>query len=140
MNEDIYDGSACPSGCGSKLTLPPTENCSCHTSPPCSACVDKLLICPECGWEEGPQGVTVPASSAPSAWAYKKPDHDLGGGKRVYDYDYDSSSGSTMRYTGKYQGPVTKEDIIALLGSGTFGHRGPMLYENGTFTYTKITD
>ena len=26
--------------------------CSCHINPPCSACTDKKLTCPECGWEE----------------------------------------------------------------------------------------
>ena len=64
---------------------------------------------------------------------------DLGDGKRIFDCDYNSSSGSTMEYRGRYEGPVTAEDIIKLLGDGTFGHRGPRMI-NGSFTYTKITD
>jgi hypothetical protein len=68
-----------------------------------------------------------------------KPSHDLGNGKRIFDYDYDSRSGSSMQYRGRYEGNVTAADIIELLGDGTFGHRGPIL-DHGTFTYTKITD
>jgi TPP-dependent indolepyruvate ferredoxin oxidoreductase alpha subunit len=64
---------------------------------------------------------------------------DLGNGKRLLNWDYDSSSGSTMVYRGQYEGPVTEQDIIDCLGDGTFGHRGPTL-GNGRFTYTKITD
>ena len=73
----------------------------------------------------------------------KNPSKDLGNGKRIYDYDYDARSGSAMAYKGKYEGPVTTQDIIDALGDGTFGHRGPALYgdkERGTFAYTKITD
>lgn len=73
----------------------------------------------------------------------KNPSKNLGNGKRIYDYDYDASSGSTMVYRGKYEGPVTAQDIIDALGDGTFGHRDLTLYgnkERGAFTYTKITD
>lgn len=69
----------------------------------------------------------------------KKPSIDLGDGKRIFDYDYDSSSGSTMVYSGRYEGNVTSEDIIKALGDGSFGHRGPF-FQDGRFTYTKITD
>lgn len=31
-----------------ELVIP--EDCSCHISPPCSACVEAGLICNECGW------------------------------------------------------------------------------------------
>jgi len=64
---------------------------------------------------------------------------DLGNGKRIFDYDYDSSSGSTMLYTGRYDGAVSAQDIITALGDGSFGHRGPVL-SGGKFTYTKVTD
>jgi len=68
-----------------------------------------------------------------------RPSHEFGDGKRIYDWDYDSSSGSTMVYKGKYKGDVTAEDILKFFGDGTFGHRGPSLH-NGIFTYAKITD
>jgi TPP-dependent indolepyruvate ferredoxin oxidoreductase alpha subunit len=60
-------------------------------------------------------------------------------GRRLYDVDYNSSSGSTMVFTGKIEGTVTAQEIIDKIGDGTFGHRGPTIDRN-TFTYTKITD
>jgi hypothetical protein len=68
---------------------------------------------------------------------------DLGDGKRLVNWSYDSRSGSTMVYTGKYEGAVTAQDIFTRFGDGTFGHRGPTLCgddKSGRFTYTKITD
>lgn len=70
---------------------------------------------------------------------HTRPSIELGDGKRIFDFDYDSSSGSTMVYRGRYKGDVTAQDIIAALGDGTFGHYAPYL-NNGQFTYTKITD
>ncbi len=40
-------------GCKGVLTISPESGCSCNVSPPCSACVDAPLRCPDCGWEEG---------------------------------------------------------------------------------------
>jgi hypothetical protein len=70
---------------------------------------------------------------------------DLGNGKRIFDYDCNSESGSTQVWRGKYEGDVTKDDIIAAFGDGSWGHRGPVLYpcqpgKPGVFTYTQITD
>lgn len=31
-----------------RLIFAPVENCSCHISPPCDACVETPLICPNC--------------------------------------------------------------------------------------------
>lgn len=50
---DLEEGSTCPKCQLGKLSLPPVENCSCHTSPPCSACTDRVLECKDCGWKEG---------------------------------------------------------------------------------------
>jgi hypothetical protein len=132
------EGDDCAERCGGHLHYPETVNCGCHISPPCSACTDKLLTCDNCGFKaERPQ---LKYSAAPSVpWERKKPSHDLGNGKRIFDYDYDSSSGSTMVFRGRYEGDVTAQDIIGCLGNGTFGHRGPNM-GNGHFTYTKITD
>ena len=44
------EGNICPECKVGKLIYPPTENCSCHISPPCAACVDKVIECSECGW------------------------------------------------------------------------------------------
>lgn len=139
----LEEGDTCSEpGCLGKMHYAPVENCSCHISPPCSACTSNLLTCDECGFGETPivsevkermfcPGVTEIYHTRPSI--------ELGNGKRIFDYDYNSSSGSTMVYKGRYKGDVTPDDIIKALGDGTFGHRGPFL-SNGRFTYTKITD
>ena len=38
-----------PTRCDGTMTLPPVENCSCHISPPCGACVDNVAVCDVCG-------------------------------------------------------------------------------------------
>jgi hypothetical protein len=144
--EKIEEGSNCPE-CEGKMIIPRVVNCSCHISAPCSACVNNLLTCNECGFEYEPAADESPKNEEKYrhvgggifANYFTHPSMDLGGGKRIFDYDYDSSSGSTMAYRGKYEGDVTKEDIIKALGDGTFGHRGPHLHK-GQFTYVKITD
>jgi hypothetical protein len=39
------------SGCEGVIELVPVENCSCHISPPCNACVEQVARCPECDWQ-----------------------------------------------------------------------------------------
>lgn len=39
-------------GCPGELEIKPPENCSCHIAPPCGACVNAPLHCPECHWEQ----------------------------------------------------------------------------------------
>jgi len=142
-SEHLDEGDACPEKCGGTLHYLKPVNCSCRISPPCSSCTDVKITCNYCGWEEEYTFESAPESAqkAPSTewWRRKKGSHDFGNGKRIFDYDYDSSSGSTMVYTGRYEGDVTAADIIAVIGDGTFGHRGPFM-DNGRFTYTKITD
>ena len=141
MSDTFEEGQACPEKCGGHLSLPAVKNCSCHINPPCSACVNRLLTCDVCGWEE-PEEIMVYQTVLGMMLGeriFKRPSKDLGNGKLLYDYDYDSRSGSTMVYKGRYEGPVTPQDILEFFGDGTFGHRGPSLY-NGAFTYTKITD
>lgn len=50
---DTYheEGDKCPE-CEGHLNWPPTKECSCHIAPPCSACVDRVLTCSVCGWED----------------------------------------------------------------------------------------
>lgn len=138
---ELVEGGKCPE-CSGTMRYPKIVNCSCHISPPCCACTDNRLTCEDCGLEEEKPvneekyrtvggGISERYSTRPSV--------ELGEGKRIFDFDYDSSSGSTMVYRGKYKGDVTAEDILRYFGDGTFGHRGPSL-RNGCFTYTKITD
>lgn len=45
------EGDLCKrNGCCNRISIRPTENCSCHISPPCGACVSAPMECTECKW------------------------------------------------------------------------------------------
>ncbi len=144
------EGGECPECHEGTMEIPKSKNCSCHVSPPCSACVDKLLTCDSCGWEFEPEyePTPPPTQSERDGWAKYLADweaarqrgHTLPSGGRIFDIHSDGSSGSTMVFTGQYEGEVTAREIFEYLGDGTFGHRGPTLLSGKRFTYTKITD
>lgn len=134
------EGDECKTCCVGKLVEKHSgEGCSCHISPPCSYCTDTKLVCDECGEAAPEETYRAVGGNLSERLSTKRPMADLGDGKKLFDYDYDSRSGSTMVYSGKYEGPVTAADIFKYFGDGTFGHRGPSLHD-GRFHYTKITD
>ena len=52
LTKEPEEGDICPvDDCDGCLKLPLVENCSCHISAPCSACVTNTLVCDSCGWE-----------------------------------------------------------------------------------------
>lgn len=139
--QDLQEGSACPECWKGTLFFKAEKSCSCHINPPCSACVNAPLTCNRCGWkrDEEPSKIPPPTDYKYMPYGNQVASTDLGSGKRLFDYKYDSSSGSTMVWSGRYEGDVTAKDIIEAFGDGTFGHRGPTI-GGGRFTYTKITD
>jgi hypothetical protein len=148
MNGNDYEeGDDCPECARGVLEYPKIRGCSCHINPPCSACVDQRLVCDSCGWEEPEPERRIPSDSEVESYRKWMQDveeartrgHILPGGGRIFNVDYDSSSGSTMVFTGRYEGDVTAKEIFEHIGDGSFGHRGPTLW-NGRFSYTKITD
>ena len=50
--EGPLEGDHCPECDEGLLEYQSVENCSCHISPPCNACVTNPLRCPLCGWKE----------------------------------------------------------------------------------------
>ena len=50
--------------CGGHLVLPPTKNCSCFQSAPCSACMDSVFTCDVCGW-----AAPGPSEAGDAEWA-----------------------------------------------------------------------
>ena len=45
----VNEGDACRDhSCIGFYTFPEIENCTCHISPPCGACLDAQLICTDC--------------------------------------------------------------------------------------------
>ncbi len=51
-DKGVEEGATCGRECSGVIAFAPVENCSCHISPPCSACEGAYLHCPECGWED----------------------------------------------------------------------------------------
>lgn len=52
MTVGTEEGDLCNrDGCGGMIRFPKVEDCCCHISPPCSACVDNRLTCDACGAE-----------------------------------------------------------------------------------------
>lgn len=49
---EAEEGMACPDCYEGDLEYIRDDSCSCHINPPCGACVDAVLGCPECGWEQ----------------------------------------------------------------------------------------
>ena len=57
--EDFEEGQACPllvegsetEACTGTLQFADPENCSCHISAPCSACLERPLVCDIYRWE-----------------------------------------------------------------------------------------
>lgn len=48
----LEEGDKCPE-CGGVMEYPHmVENCSCHISPPCSACLSVVITCSSCGYEQ----------------------------------------------------------------------------------------
>lgn len=49
----IEEGDVCGrDGCLGVLEIEQPDNCSCHINPPCEACTNVKLVCPECGWKD----------------------------------------------------------------------------------------
>lgn len=140
--KEINEGDKCPECHTGNMHFPKVENCSCHVNPPCSACTSNKLTCDDCGWEfDPPAPETSYRIAAPGLTEVytRNPSVELGGGKRIFDFDYNGASGSTMEINGRCTPEVTEADILKYFSSGTFGHRGPVIH-GGRFFFTKITD
>ncbi len=130
------EGDRCPeTGCNGKLDWPKVENCSCHISPPCSACTDQLLVCQECDWEdERPEYKYVSAAPGLSMLEYApKPLDDT-----KIDYRSKMHTGSSMIKEGVYPEGTTTEEIRKEV-NGTFGGRFEYM-RDGKFKFIAYTD
>ena len=49
---DLEEGDICDQPeCLGTMENAPVENCSCHSSPPCNACINAGIVCNTCGHE-----------------------------------------------------------------------------------------
>ena len=131
----IEDGDKCPECRTGKVDWPPIEGCSCHINPPCSACTDRVLTCPECGWEdEPPEYVYLPA--APGLFIREDRPRPLDRNK--ISWRSKGHTSCTMIKEGVYPEGTTQEEVRAVV-NGSFGGRFEQ-FGDGTFKFIAYTD
>ena len=134
------DGSRCGRmGCAGKIEIHPSDNCSCHISPPCSSCTSPRAFCPECDWQEKDDEcfndyiVNVNhATGTYRTWTLRPLD------KTKIDWHSFSHSNSSMIKRGVYPEGTSRSEVLKVV-NGTFGgvfkHFG-----GGTFEFIAYTD
>lgn len=138
------EGEVCGrTGCTGHIERHEVENCSCHLSPPCSACTAPLNFCPECDWEECDDPMPEPAAPTPAeiaGWAtYKRRTlADLDGTKIDWIHVLHDSTCSMIK-EGKFPAGTTMEELRKAI-NGTFGGSFQRLTqpENGKPGYFKF--
>jgi len=128
------EGDPCPvEGCKGILVYPPVVNCSCHSSPPCSACVNNRLICPLCGWqEERPYKQEAKQTHVPILDRPRPLD------PTKIDYRIKSHTSFSQICEGVYPPGTSSKDVENVV-RGTFGGRFER-FGDGVFKYIAYTD
>lgn len=132
----LEEGDKCPEkNCKGIVDWPETEGCSCHIHPPCSACVDKLLICQDCGWEDDrPDHKEVMVAPGLSIREYAPKPLD----NSKIDYRAKMHSSSSMIKEGVYPEGTTAAEVREVV-NGTFG--GAFIhFGGGKFSFKAYTD
>jgi len=137
-DDELQEGMNCPECKEGFVVYQEQEDgsCSCHTNPPCSYCTDKQLTCSRCG-EVFEEALTTPPSTS-TTWKPTPFEPKPCGDGMITKYDYDSSSGSTMVFTGTFTGEVTNDDLLEFFGTGSWGYRFGYC-NGGRFKFTKVT-
>lgn len=132
----LEEGDRCTQkGCTGHMEFPPTENCSCHISPPCSACTDKKLTCDECGWEDdAPDEKFVHVGGGISMLEFKSRPLD----PTKIDYRNKMHSSCSMIKEGVYPIGTSMEEVRKVV-DGTFGGRFEY-FRDGKFKFIAYTD
>jgi hypothetical protein len=113
------------------------ENCSCHISPPCSACVEPRGECPTCGWDERNDVVINDyRCSINKSGIISSTLRELD--KTKVDWHSKNHTHFSMICEGCYPPGTTKDKVLELV-KGTFGGRFES-FGNGKFRYIAYTD
>lgn len=144
------EGDTCGrNGCQGRIEIRPSEDCSCHISPPCSSCTSPRSYCPECDWDEAnePEPEAKPQTQAEkdfwSKWAAEQ--------ERLRNMPLDdtkvswrnkSHSSCSMIKEGVYPQSGDRSADMAMVRkevNGTFGGRFEH-FGNGKFKFIAYTD
>lgn len=134
------EGDACNRGsCAGIIDMRPTENCSCHISPPCGACTAPRNFCRGCGWEEADEvlindyTVTVDHETKTHK-SFRLRTLDA---TKIDWYSFSHTSSSMIKQ-GVYPEGAKIGDIRKMV-NGTFGGRFES-FGNGKFKFVAYTD
>jgi hypothetical protein len=144
MNNGTCEGEVCGrAACVGVIDRHEVEKCSCHISPPCSACVDTQNFCPECDWEEADEPeapVTANTAPAPDYSAMWKPRTLADLDRTRIDWISKSHSSCSMIKEGVFPIGTPVEDVRKAV-NGTFGGSFEYLDEDhGNFKFIAYTD
>lgn len=144
------EGEVCSrEGCPGQIQIRPTDNCSCHISPPCSECTAPRCYCDTCDWEEAdePEPVIQPQTQAEKDyWASWRKEQD-----RLRNLPLDNTkvswrdkahSSCSMIKEGVYPQSddiAADREMVRKLVDGTFGGRFEH-FGGGKFKFIAYTD
>lgn len=140
-NFGYYEGDLCNrKACNGKIFLRPSQNCSCHISPPCSSCTAPRNYCQLCGWEEHEDGLSNNISSKSDK---KTSVNNLYCGPRklnksIIDWDVEGHTRFSMIKVGVCPVGTTIEQVYEVVKC-TFGGRFES-FGNGKFKFIGYTD
>ncbi|KRP44096.1 hypothetical protein [Pseudomonas poae] len=134
------EGDTCRrNGCKGVIQMRKAENCSCHISPPCSACTAPRHFCDACEWDEADDEiindfiVNVDKTTGNyRSWEPRPLD------PTKIDYRIKSHTNSSQICEGVYPEGTPREEVQKLV-IGTFGGRFEH-FGKGKFKYIAYTD
>lgn len=143
MSADILgfgEGDVCNrDGCKGVIATHPSENCSCHISPPCFSCTSPRGFCPECDWQEADEPPAVDVFNdrlvKRGTWIDMGP-RPLDPTK--LDWHSKPHSNSSMIKEGVYPPGMTSDEVRKAV-NGTFGGRFEY-FNNCKFKFIAYTD
>jgi hypothetical protein len=123
--------------CTGIIALHEIEGCSCHTSPPCSACTEPREYCPECGWEASQEYKMNGYSIQVENGLYKRWERTPLDPTKI-SYHIESHTNASQKCVGVYPEGTTAEEVRKRC-NGTFGGRFEH-FGNGKFSFIAYTD
>lgn len=134
------EGDRCPECGAGRFHYPPVEHCTCHISPPCSACTDNQLECDKCGYQpEEPEYKDLPVTSpAAGAFIIQREYRPRPLDNSKVDYRIKMHTSFSQICEGVYPIGTTREEVEKKV-RGSFGGRFEY-FNNGKFKYIAYTD
>ena len=141
MYAEFYeDGDRCPHCHKGHLYYPDVENCTCHISAPCTACINNLLKCNVCGFQpDEPEQRYLPVTPPlDGPFILERFDRPRKLDRTKIDYRIKQHTAFSQICEGVYPEGATKEEVESRV-RGSFGGRFEYFHD-GKFKYIAYTD